>query len=316
MLQEVFRIPFVDLPIYGYGLMLVIGFLLAVRVGQFLARRVGVDPELVMNAGLLALVTGILGARVSHILENLPEFTRHDRSMGSNLLSMLNIRSGGLTYYGGFLVAFPVLVWYALHKRIPVRLGMDIVAPGLMIGLGIGRIGCFMNGCCYGAQCDLPWAVRFPYDSIPYQDEFVEGKVQPPHELILDNGAGRPELMPARRAKSIPALSALASNEHSRWLHPAQLYSTITAVLIAAICVAYFTLPHAPGRVFAMMLILEGPTRYLLELLRVEPPVVSIGTHGLSLSMVLGIGIFVLGGILWMVFGHRPAPAIAPAPSA
>src|SRR5689334_18877037 len=72
MLQELFRIPGLDLPIYSYGLMMVIGFLAAIQLAKYLATRSGLDPEIFINAGLLALVTGIIGARLSHVLENLP----------------------------------------------------------------------------------------------------------------------------------------------------------------------------------------------------------------------------------------------------
>src|SRR6185369_5062270 len=77
MLQELFRIPipgFGELPIFSYGLMLVIGFLAAIQLAKFLARRMGIDPEIFVNAGLIALVTGIIGARLSHILENTGQY--------------------------------------------------------------------------------------------------------------------------------------------------------------------------------------------------------------------------------------------------
>src|SRR5437773_602560 len=180
MLQDIFRIPLpFHLPvigdqivIHGFGLMLVIGFLCAMSLAKYLARRSGQDPEVFANAALLALFAGVLGARLSHVLENIDEFTDPKLGFFGNLANVLNISSGGLTYYGGFLLALPTLLIYAIVKKVPLRLGMDIIAPCLMIGLGFGRIGCFLNGCCYGAQCDVPWAVRFPYNSYAYQDEF------------------------------------------------------------------------------------------------------------------------------------------------
>src|SRR4051812_46774612 len=161
MLQELFRIPGTNISLHGYGLMLVIGFLLAVRLGKLLARRSGIDPEVYMNAGLLALVSGVIGARLSHVLENLGQYTNPGRSFGANFMDAVNVTSGGLTYYGGFLLAFPTLVAYAVWRRVPLRTGMDIIAPCLMIGLGIGRVGCFLNGCCYGEESSVPWGVQF-----------------------------------------------------------------------------------------------------------------------------------------------------------
>jgi phosphatidylglycerol:prolipoprotein diacylglycerol transferase len=177
MWQVLFNIPIINVPIYGYGMMLLIGLLCAMFVARYLARRVGLDPELFVNAALIALVAGVAGARMSHVLENLPTFTRSDQTIWKNLYDMVNIRSGGLTYYGGFLLATPALIAYAMIKRIPVRLGMDIVAPCLMIGLGFGRIGCYLNGCCYGARSDLPVARMlgtFPYRSNAYIDQLQE----------------------------------------------------------------------------------------------------------------------------------------------
>src|SRR4051794_38637001 len=101
MMQEVFRIPGLGIPVFGYGLMLVIGFYLAMQVGRALARRCGIHPDVVVNIALIALITGIAGSRISHILENLGEYTRPDRSAGENFFAMINIRSGGLTFYGG-----------------------------------------------------------------------------------------------------------------------------------------------------------------------------------------------------------------------
>src|SRR5207302_11230898 len=143
------------------------------------ARRSRLDPEIFINIALIALLTGVIGARASHVLENLSQYTRSDRSFTQNLWDMVNVRSGGLTYYGGFLLAFPACVAYGWYKKVPLRTGMDIMAPCILVGLGIGRIGCFLHGCCYGAECTLPWAVRFPYYSDAYLQQVQDVKVAP-----------------------------------------------------------------------------------------------------------------------------------------
>lgn len=305
MMQELFRLPFLNIPIYGYGVMMVIGFLAGIQLAKFLAKRVGIDPEIFVNAGLIALITGVLGARLSHVIENIHQYTNPNRSVWANLFDAINIRTGGLTYYGGFLLAFPSLLYYALKKKLPLRVAMDIVAPCLMVGLAFGRIGCLLNGCCYGAECRLPWAVTFPYDSIPYQDQFNRGELVPPTQLLEQDAKGLDRLIDKHVLPGEPSLQALAAQEHSLPVHPAQLYSSFTAFLIAALCLAYFTLPHAPGRVFALMLIVEGVTRFILELLRVEPPVVRIAGYGWSLSMVLGACMTLMGIALWIAFAPR-----------
>ncbi len=310
MLQEVFRLQIGGhaIPIYGYGLMMVVGFLGAAYLARYLANRSGLDGEAFINAALLALFTGIIGARASHVLENLGEFTRGDRSILYNLGNMLNLRSGGLTYYGGFLLAFPTLVFYAIRKKITLRMGMDIVAPCLLIGLGFGRIGCFLNGCCFGAECDLPWKVSFPYHSYTYLDQVASGRLTPGQQVpsvLLGYKDGQPILRPAEELSR-----SQIWRETALPVHPAQIYSAITAFILAGLCLAYFTLPHTSGRVFALMMMLEGGTRYLLELLRVEPVRFWIGPYGLSLSMAIGLGLVALGLALWVVFGRlsRPRP--------
>lgn len=316
MFPEILRIPLPgsipDLVIPAFGLLMVVGFLVGLQLAKFLARRSGLDPEVFVNAGLIALVAGVLGARLSHVLENLSQYTDPSRSASANFIDAINIRSGGLTYYGGFLVAFPLLVLYAIKKKVPIRLGMDIVAPCLMIGLGFGRIGCFLNGCCYGAQCSLPWAVSYPYHSFAYQDEFRHGRLNPPDELLVTLEDGDLRLMSSDELRRAPLqFRQLAKQQHSLALHPAQIYSALTAFLIAGITLTYFTLPHAWGRGFALMLILEGSTRYVLELLRVEPAV--WGTP-LSLSMWLGMGMVLLGIVLWVAFGKLAPIALGTAP--
>lgn len=322
MRPELFRIPLPfqinlfghpihQITIYGYGLMLVIGFLLAAYWAKLLARRSGLDGELFINGALIGLLAGIVGARLSHILENLSQFSDPTKTVGQNLRNMIDLPSGGLTYYGGFLLAFPTLVLYALWKKVPVRLGMDIVAPAIVLALGFGRIGCFLNGCCYGSPCNLPWAVRYPYNSNPYQEEASYGQIKVPDER-LSAGTSRhggwvpltPEQIAAEPDHA--QLQTMAATQHSLDLHPAQLYSTFTCFLLAALLYAYFTMPHAPGRVFALMLILEGATRYLLELVRAEPAVIG----RFSLSMILGLALVALGLVLWCFFGRaRSAPS-------
>ena len=314
MYQVLFHLPsFLPLvggmPIYSYGVMLVIGFFAAMELAKFLARRSGLDPELFANAAIIALVAGVVGARLSHVIENIGDYTRPELTFTQNLWNAINIRSGGLTYYGGFLLAFAAVLAYGIYKKVPLRLGMDIIAPCVLIGLGFGRVGCYLNGCCYGAQTNVSWSVEFPYHSDAYMQQFEEGKLQVPPELLRRAPDGR--MLPAPLEDFPPGSSerALAMRQHSLPVHPAQWYSTIAAWLIAAFLVAYFALPHAPGRVFALMLILEGVSRFLLEEVRAEPVFAPFGKHifgTMSYSMVLSIPLVALGIALWFWFGSRP----------
>jgi len=313
MHQVLFRLPFLGTPVYGYGAMLVAGFFAALALAKFLARRTGQDPGVFVNAALIALISGIAGARGSHVLENLDEFTRPDLSVWQNLVNVFNMRSGGLTYYGGFLLAFPCTVLYGVYKKVPLRLGMDIIAPCLMIGLGFGRIGCFLNGCCHGAECQLPWAVTFPYHSNAFIDHVFDKQHPldiPPALTMIDPDTGKTRVAPPEAlARAGPQFVELSRQYRSRPVHPAQLYSTITAWILAGLLLAYFTLPHVPGRVMALMLMLEGAARFVLESLRTEPPVWGL----LSLSMVIGLVLVLAGAIMWVVVGRFGSPDESPA---
>ncbi|MGD0770845.1 MAG: prolipoprotein diacylglyceryl transferase [Tepidisphaeraceae bacterium] len=307
MLQVLFRIHLFGhvIPVYGYGLMLVIAFLACVQTSRWLAVRKGMNPDHFVDAALIAMATGVIGARLCHVLENIHEYTRADLTLTQNLFNVANTREGGLTFYGGFLLATPCVIAYGLWRKAKILVGMDIVAPVVMIGLGIGRIGCFLNGCCYGAQCDLPWAVRFPYYSNAYLDQYAAGKTIVPADLTNALGAPlNPDVLSPSYIPRFRLVTALP-------VHPTQLYSSFTAFLLAVLLIVYLGLPHLDGRVFALMLILEGLARYVLEMIRVEPAVFTLRLHGqsyaFSISMILGLAAIVAGFVLWILLGHRLA---------
>jgi phosphatidylglycerol---prolipoprotein diacylglyceryl transferase len=311
MFQTVFRIPFLNLPIYGYGLMLVVAFLACSHIAKAMARRKGLDGELFVNMALIALVSGVAGARLSHVLENWSTYTDPNRSFVDNFVDAVNIRSGGLTFYGGFILATPCCIIYALVKKLPLLVVTDIAAVLVMVGLGVGRIGCYLNGCCYGELCRPTWGAaltRFPYDSNAYVDQFNRGLIQPPPELLRTIPGGGVELKSWDQVGK-EGLTDLANQQKAMPVQPTQLYSSFTALLLAALLWAYWTLGHPDGRVFALMMILEGPSRFILELIRVEPPVVVGHWAGIpvnmSLSMVLGLVVFLAGVVMWLALSRR-----------
>ena len=324
MLQELFRIPFLGLPVYGYGLMLVIGVWSAVELGRYLANRNGLRGDDFVTIGLLALGAGVFGARLSHVIENLGKYTDTSRSAWENLKDAANLSSGGLTFYGGFIFATIVLIAWAKWRKIPLRLGMDVVAPCLMVGLAFGRVGCLLNGCCWGQTCDpnqVPWAITFPYGSPPYEGQFEDGDIElgdgpgevPPAltQPMIEKKTGRRflGLVPKEDVANDPQLTALARNSRSLAVHPTQVYSTINAFLIAGICIAFLRVRPKVGRVFALMLLLYGPARFTLETLRIEPAVL----WGWSFSMWTSVGTFAMGVVLWFVFGAMKQPGESPA---
>ncbi|HSI32618.1 MAG TPA: prolipoprotein diacylglyceryl transferase family protein [Tepidisphaeraceae bacterium] len=318
MYQELFRIPFIDRPVYGYGLMLVLAFVFASMLMKYLARRHGLNGDHFVTASLLGLVVGVVGARLTHVLENWSAFTDHRLSVWENFKNMINVSSGGLTFFGGFLFATPVLILYAIWRKVPVLRGMDIVAPCLMVGLAWGRMGCYLNGCCHGEECSLPWAVQFPYGSNAFIEQYQRGEISLDPRLLDPNprhvietlpsidghrNSGLGEVLPRPLSKEQirgnADLEALAAKYRAHPVHPTQLYSVFNAAFIAAVCVAFLALAPAAGRVFALMLLLKGISRFALEMVRTEPPVWGF----MSFSMVVSIGLVAAGILMWVVCG-------------
>jgi len=151
--------------IYGYGLMLVLGFLSGIWLAHWRAKRMGENHEAVTVIGILSLVGGIIGARLAFVIQNFEDFAHSSKGP----TGLFDVTSGGLIYYGGVILGTAMVMAYLLVKRLPVRRYLDIVAVSMMVGLAFGRAGCFLNGCCYGGRCseDWPLATHFPMYSQP-----------------------------------------------------------------------------------------------------------------------------------------------------
>lgn len=280
MIPELFHIG--GFSVHSFGLMMALGFLAAIQLARWLARRSNLKPDIFSNIAIIGLLAGVAGARLSHVLENFGSQYHSFRSW-ADVWDAINITSGGLTFYGGLILAFPACVAYGIYKKVPLRLGMDIVAPCIMLGLAIGRVGCFMNGCCFGRECsaDYPLAVSFPHGSYAWQEQVQQRKL--------------PQFM---------EMSALP-------VHPAQLYSTFNSLLVTATLVAFFTMAGGTGRVFSVMLVMEGASRFLLESVRAEPH--DYWGHTMSFSMVLGLllaGVgLLMSAAIWRMNRQTAMPA-------
>ncbi|MFH2033386.1 MAG: prolipoprotein diacylglyceryl transferase [Candidatus Margulisiibacteriota bacterium] len=141
--------------IYSYGLMIALAFVAGIFVAIKAAKREGVSTEAVLDITLAVIISAIVGARIFYIIEFWRDFS-------VDPLSMFMVWHGGLVFYGGLLFAIVAVIIASRIKNILLWKTLDIAAPAAALGYAIGRIGCFLNGCCYGVICDLPWAVKFP----------------------------------------------------------------------------------------------------------------------------------------------------------
>ena len=144
-------------PVYAYGAMMALGFLAGLWTAGRRGLRQGVASDRILDAGPWLIAGVILGARFVFVVTYWQEYFS-----GQPIWEVLMIRHGGLVYYGGLLGGAAACILYARIKKLPLWKFADILTPSIPLGYVFGRIGCLLNGCCYGRACDLPWAIRFP----------------------------------------------------------------------------------------------------------------------------------------------------------
>lgn len=206
MYPTLFKIPFLPdwlADVKSYGVMIMIGFLSGIYLACRRAYRTQADPDIVLNLGFLSLVFGILGARMMFVLHY---WDTRFANQPNPFAAAFDIRTGGLEFWGGPLLVIPVGIIYLRYiAKVSSRWYCDIAAPTLAWGLAITRIGCFLNGCCWGSVCldphdtdrqvaAVPWAVQFPYGSPAMNQQYKFGQMTLPAELIyvLPSGESLP----------------------------------------------------------------------------------------------------------------------------
>jgi phosphatidylglycerol:prolipoprotein diacylglycerol transferase len=147
-------LDFGSFKLYTYGFFLALGFLTAVWFSKRNARLYHIQDQVISDTFFVILVSGIAGARLLYVLINFESYQ-------NNLLEIFKIWNGGLVFFGGFIASLGAAIVFLHVKKIPILKTADIIVPGIALGHAIGRLGCFFAGCCYGKQCDLPFAVKF-----------------------------------------------------------------------------------------------------------------------------------------------------------
>jgi len=138
--------------IYSYGLMLVVAFLVGSSLAVRRARRKNINPDIIFNLCFLAFISGIIGARFFYVLQNIGYYTE-------NPLEIFMLQKGGLVWFGGLIAGIGGAVFYLKFKKLSVYKILDLVVPYLALAQSIGRIGCLLNGCCFGKNST--WGIYF-----------------------------------------------------------------------------------------------------------------------------------------------------------
>jgi len=208
MLPELWTMPGTGWPLKSYGFMMMVGFLSAVYLAMRRANKVKCDPDVVLNCSFIALIAGVVGSRAFYVWHYWDDYFAH---VPNKLFAIVNITQGGLEFLGGLLAAsLCILIYLGTTKR-SIRVYTDILAVSTMWALGIARIGCFLNGCCFGGVCTddhrqpaMATAVQFPFASPALVRQWEQRQITLPAELISDGFSNSPtsyiwEAMPVGR---------------------------------------------------------------------------------------------------------------------
>jgi phosphatidylglycerol:prolipoprotein diacylglycerol transferase len=145
------------LTVTSYGAMMAIAFIAGLWTASRRGVRDGIMPEKIMDIGPWLIVGTIVGARTMHVAT----YWREEFA-DQPIWDIFAVWKGGLVFYGGLIGASLATILYARWKKIPLWKLSDVLAPSIALGYVFGRIGCLLNGCCYGRTCSLPWAIHFP----------------------------------------------------------------------------------------------------------------------------------------------------------
>jgi len=270
------------LPIRGYGVMIMLAVIAAVSLAAWRAKRRGLNPDLIFSLAFWMLVPGIVGARAFYVIEYWPEYWRWytdpNGGLGPFLGEVINVAKGGLVVYGAFFGGVAGLLLFVRRERVPLLALADLIAPSLVLGLAIGRIGCLMNGCCYGAVCDYPWAVTFPAGRPP--------EYTPPYRAQVERGqmygftlSGNPQAEPR-----VLAVRPDSPADHAG-LRPGDRLQGINGDKLHSVEYAYGALDRAFGQ--RQPLRIRVADRPEITLPAIAPPERSLPVHPTQIYSVI-----------------------------
>lgn len=217
--------------ITGYGIMMMVGFLMAGWSIQMRLRADGMNEDYAWDIVVAAVIGGILGAKIWYVI-----LTRDPGALFSR---------GGLVWYGGFIGGTLGVILNGEMKKVPMRFTADLVAPAIAIGYALGRVGCFLVQDDYGVPTSLPWAMRFP-EGLPASTAF---------NLNAQFGVPIPEGMSPTEVLAV---------------HPTQLYEVTLMMVAFAVLWKLRRHRHAMGWLFGLYLTFAGIERFLIEFLRAK----------------------------------------------
>lgn len=295
MLPELFRIPFLDLPVHTYGALYVGGLLIGLLVAYRQAKILGKYHNDVLDFGFWALVGALLGARILFIIvEAHYYFVENPFTelpiIGISIPTFLAVWKGGFVFWGGAVGGVIALIIFCKKRQLPLGLIADYCAPGLALGHAVGRIGCVAGGCCYGYEtyhldhagqviADTPFALSFPEGSIAYSSLFNQAQ-------------GETLALMQKLGTTVP-------------LFPVQIMESLGNVLIFFILMMLIPLKRAHGQITLVYFILYSILRSFAETFRGDSARGFVVDQFLSTSQFISIVMSVIALVMIIVLSKR-----------
>jgi phosphatidylglycerol:prolipoprotein diacylglycerol transferase len=265
MQPVLFELPGWGLKVHAYGVMVLLACAGALAIAVWRAGRERLNVNSVYELAIWLFLGGVIGARGLFVAQH-PE-TIH------SAWDLLRSWDGGNVFYGCIIGGLAGSLVYWWRCPFPFWPMADAVAPALAVGITLGRMGCFLNGCCFGAVTDVPWAMRFP----------AHGRVW---LLQVEQG-----ILPLAADVSLP-------------VHPTQLYAAFSGLVILIVLSARFPYRRRDGEIMAMLMVLYPLTRWPIESLRGDETTLFAG---MTLSQNISVGLLLLGLFVWARVRNRPA---------
>jgi phosphatidylglycerol:prolipoprotein diacylglycerol transferase len=250
MFPRLFTLPAFDLlgreigplTLHTYGVLLALAFLAGLWAAGWQARKAGMNASAIADMAVYVLIAGLVGAKLLLLVVEWSHYSRNPKELFSL------VQSGGV-FYGGLIGALPVAWWYARRHSLSGWQTADVLAPAVVIGQAVGRIGCLAAGCCHGRAAEVPWAISF-------SDEYA-------HRVV-----GTPLGTP---------------------LHPTQIYESVACLVIFFILVAMAARKKFHGQVALAYVVLYGVARFVIEFYRGDVVRGAIFDGALSTSQFIAI---------------------------
>lgn len=255
--------PFV---IHSFGACLAVAILLSYGIMVRLGKSSGYSSDFVSSLLSVLIVSGLIGARLFYVAE-------HWSFYRANPSSIIMVQQGGLMFFGGFLVGGASLMLFCKLNKKNIFDVLDLVVSAVPLGHALGRIGCFLNGCCYGKATDSCVSVTFPHGSIPWSEQ-------------LDAGLITPSL-----ARSLPVL-------------PSQLFEAALNFVIFLILIRLYKRRRHPGSLLALYMMLYAVARFIVEFSRADE---RLYFGPVSISQAISIGVFIAGLVMTIRFSRKSA---------